>query len=93
MAPSKKLKILFIASELYPFVKTGGVADVSAALPQKLTEIGHEVRIIVPKYGAIDSRKYKIHDVVRLKDLSVDIAGREVVFSVRSSFLPSPKVR
>jgi starch synthase len=93
MATTKKLKILFVTSELFPFVKTGGLADVSAALPQMLTELGHEVRIIVPKYGAIDSRKYKIHDVVRLKDLTLKIGDKDVVFSVRSSFLPSPKVR
>ncbi len=93
MATPKKLKILFVTSELFPFVKTGGLADVSAALPQMLTELGHEVRIIVPKYGAIDSRKYKIHDVVRLKDLTLKIGEKDVVFSVRSSFLPSPKVR
>ena len=93
MATPKKLKILFVTSELFPFVKTGGLADVSTALPQMLTELGHEVRILVPKYGAIDSRKYKIHDVVRLKDLTLKIADKEVVFSLRSSFLPSPKVR
>lgn len=93
MATPKKLKILFVTSELFPFVKTGGLADVSAALPQMLTELGHEVRIMVPKYGAIDTRKYKIHDVVRLKDLSVKIGDKDVVFSVKSSFLPSQKVR
>lgn len=93
MAAVKKLKILFVTSELFPFMKTGGLADVSAALPQMLTELGHEVRILVPKYGAIDSRKYKIHDVVRLKDLSIKIGDEEVTFSIRSSFLPSPKVR
>ncbi|MBI2418871.1 MAG: glycogen synthase GlgA [Ignavibacteriales bacterium] len=93
MAPQKKLKILFVTSELFPFIKTGGLADVSAALPQMLTELGHEVRILVPKYGAIDSRKYKIHDVVRLKDIPIKIGDKDVVFSIRSSFLPSPKVR
>lgn len=54
---AKKLKILFVSSEVVPFVKTGGLADVSSALPQVLTEMGHEVRIIVPKYGGVDSRK------------------------------------
>ena len=93
MPPSKKLKILFVTSEVVPFVKTGGLADVSSALPQKLQELGHQVRIVVPKYGAIDERKYKIHEVVRLKDLTTDIGGKEVVFSLRSSFLVGQKAR
>ena len=93
MPPGKKYKILFITSEVVPFIKTGGLADVSSALPQKLQEMGHQVRIVVPKYGAIDERKYKIHEVVRLKDLTTTINDKEVVFSLRSSFLVGQKAR
>ncbi len=93
MTSGKKLKILFATSEVVPFIKTGGLADVSSALPQKLQEMGHHVRIIVPKYGAIDERKFKIHEVVRLKDLKINIGEKEVVFSLRSSFLIGPKTR
>lgn len=90
---AKKIKILFVSSEVYPFVKTGGLADVSSALPQKLAEMGHEVRIVVPKYGAVDDRKFKIHEVVRLKDLTIKIGDKDVVFSLKSCFLPGQKVR
>ncbi|GBD87667.1 glycogen synthase [bacterium BMS3Abin03] len=90
---AKKYKILFVTSEVVPFVKTGGLADVSAALPQTLAELGHEVRIVVPKYGAVDDRKFKIHEVVRLKDLQINIAGKEVIFSLKSCFLPGQRVR
>lgn len=93
MPPGKKYKILFVTSEVYPFIKTGGLADVSSALPQKLQEMGHLVRIVVPKYGAIDERKFKIHEVVRLKDLTMKIGEKDVVFSLRSSFLIGPKTR
>jgi starch synthase len=90
---AKKYKILFVTSEVVPFMKTGGLADVSAALPQALAELGHEVRIVVPKYGAVDDRKYKIHEVVRLKDLQVKIGGKEVIFSLKSCFLPGQRIR
>ncbi|MHC1739384.1 MAG: glycogen synthase GlgA [Ignavibacteriaceae bacterium] len=93
MAVNKQLKILFVTPELFPFVKVGGVADVSSALPKMLAELGCEVRIVVPKYGAVDNRKFKIHDVVRLKDIPIKIGDKETTFSLKSSFLPSPKVR
>lgn len=93
MASPKKLKILFVTSEVVPFVKTGGLADVSSALPQKLQELGHEVRIVLPKYGAVDERRFKIHEVVRLKDLTTTIGKKEVTFSLRSSFLVGSKAR
>ena len=93
MSSGKKYKILFATSEVVPFIKTGGLADVSSALTQKLQEMGHFVRIIVPKYGAIDERKFKIHEVVRLKDIKINIGEKEVIFSLRSSFLIGPKTR
>lgn len=93
MAAGKKYKILFVTSELFPFVKTGGLADVSSSLPQELVELGHEVRIVVPRYGAIDTRKFKIHDVVRLKNFSLKLGEKEALFSVKSSFLPVTKNR
>jgi starch synthase len=74
-------------------MKTGGLADVSSALPQMLSELGHEVRIVVPKYGAVDDRKFKIHEIVRLKDLQLKIGDKDVIFSLKSCFLPGPRVR
>jgi len=91
--PAKQIKVLFVTSEVVPFIKTGGLADVSSALPQILAEMGHEVRIVVPKYGAVDDRKFKIHEVVRLKDLQIKIGDKDVIFSIKSCFLPGQKVR
>lgn len=47
------MNLLFAASEAVPLVKTGGLADVVGSLPKALQERGAEVRVILPKYGAI----------------------------------------
>ncbi|MDD5504959.1 MAG: glycogen/starch synthase [Candidatus Omnitrophica bacterium] len=47
------MKILFLSSEVVPFAKTGGLADVAGALPIALEDCGHEVRVIMPKYGCV----------------------------------------
>lgn len=49
----KPLKILFVTSEVSPLVVTGGLADVSAALPKALKNAGHDVRIVLPFYGGL----------------------------------------
>jgi len=49
------LKVLFVASELFPYVKTGGLGDVMAALPRALRALGADVRLLVPAYPAIRS--------------------------------------
>lgn len=55
---SSSMHIVFIASEGVPYVKTGGLADVVGALPKALKELGHEMRIILPKYSKIDAQKF-----------------------------------
>ncbi len=54
------LKILFVASECAPYAKTGGLADVVAALPKALRKMGHDVRVVLPLYSCIDRRKYEL---------------------------------
>jgi starch synthase len=44
------MKILFVASEAHPFMKTGGLGDVAYALPKALRKLGIDVRVIIPKY-------------------------------------------
>jgi starch synthase len=41
-------KILFVTSEAHPFIKTGGLADVSGSLPKALAELGQDIKIIMP---------------------------------------------
>ena len=48
---SRKLKILLVSAEVHPFAKTGGLADVSGALPPALKRLGHDIRVIMPKYS------------------------------------------
>ena len=50
------LRICFVASEVAPLAKTGGLADVSGALPRYLQRKDHDVRLFLPFYSRIDSR-------------------------------------
>ena len=50
-----KLKVLFASSEVAPFAKTGGLADVAGSLPLALEGLGVDVRVIMPKYSSVKS--------------------------------------
>ena len=55
-------KILYVASEINPFLKTSEVADFVRSLPQAMLEKGMEIRILVPRFGLINERKNRLHD-------------------------------
>jgi starch synthase len=86
---AKSLDVLFVSSEVEPFAKTGGLADVSGALPKAIKNLEHEVRIMMPRYGSINERKAKLHEMMRLKEVDVPVGAKAYQASVRSSFIAS----
>jgi len=50
------MRILFASSEVYPIAKVGGLADVAGSLPKALAARGHEVTVIMPRYGSIQGK-------------------------------------
>jgi starch synthase len=84
---AKGFNVLFVTSEVFPYSKTGGLADVSNSLPQALNSLGNDVRIISPKYGPLDERRLQIHEIKRLKDLKINVNGKDTRFSIKSSFI------
>lgn len=77
----RKLKILFVSSEVEDFSKTGGLADVAKALPIELKNLGHEVRIITPFYRTIELRE-QAQERFKLT-LSTDFSRPDIQFKVQ----------
>src|ERR1051325_4736520 len=62
---AEHVNILYVTSEVARYAKTGGLADVSAALPAYLGRAGHDVRVFLPYYSRIDERGAKLDAVLR----------------------------
>ncbi len=88
---SKPLNVLFVSSEVDPFAKTGGLADVCSALPKAIKTQGHEVRIMMPRYKFISEWKFKLHDIIRLKDIPIPVGDSTEIGNVKSSFITNQK--
>jgi starch synthase len=84
------MRILFVSSELAPFAKTGGLGDVSAALPRALRAAGHDVRVVVPMYARVRAPGREFVEVV--PTLRVRLGEHDVRAAVYASTLPDSDV-
>jgi starch synthase len=79
------MEILFVASEVAPWSKTGGLGDVAAALPHALAERGHAVSVVTPRYGSIDPARLGLHPIHR----AVRVRGEPTTLWVKKDRAPT----
>ncbi|MDR2158857.1 MAG: glycogen synthase [Treponema sp.] len=78
------MKLLMVSSEALPFAKTGGLADTVSALAAALSRLGHEVRIVIPRYYSVDRERLTALE----GPLGVPMGGREEWGAVYTAVLP-----
>ena len=67
VAHAQHLKVLVATAELAPFAKLGGVSDVAASLSKELLRLGHDVRVVLPRYRQVDIGRYGLRPVANLE--------------------------
>lgn len=87
------LRILYVASEINPFLQTSEVADFVRNLPQAMQEKGMEIRILVPRFGLINERKNRLHEVVRLSGINISVGDEEKPLVIKVASIPNAKLQ
>jgi starch synthase len=80
------LDVMHCSSEVYPFSKTGGLADVSYALPEALSRLGLKVTVVTPLYKSVDRQKFNIEPFQ--KPFEMTMGGKTFVFQLFHTALP-----
>jgi starch synthase len=88
-----KLRILYVAAEINPFLEATEVADFVRMLPQAMQERGMEIRILVPRFGLINERKNRLHEVVRLSGINIAIGEEEKPLIIKVASIPNAKLQ
>ena len=80
------MRVLYVSSEVFPYAKTGGLADVSRSLPQALANLGHDVRVIMPRYRDIDE-KYT-QQMEPISEFTVELEWRRQISTIKKIVNP-----
>ena len=82
----EKKKILFISSEITPYLPETEMSVKSRYLPQGIQERGREIRTFMPRYGCVNERRNQLHEVIRLSgmNLVIDDADHPLIIKVAS---------
>ncbi len=83
---SKAKKILYVSSEIFPFLPQSDMSYIGRHLPQAIQESGGEIRSFMPKYGCINERRNQLHEVIRLSGMNIIIkdSDRPLIIKVAS---------
>ena len=86
------MNIAFAASEMTPFVKTGGLADVIGALPIAMNNPGCDIRIFIPRYSSIDLKKHNLEEENFFKSFKIKIGTKSHTIKTFRTVIPKTKI-
>jgi starch synthase len=90
---AKQLSVLLVTAEVYPFLKTSELGDIVYAHSLGTREVGHDMRVMMLKYGFLSERKNRIHDINRLKDIPIPVGSETSLATVKSSSINNARVK
>ncbi len=88
-----KKKVLIITQELDPYLAITEAAKIANELPKHMLESGAEIRVLMPKFGVINERRHKLHEVVRLSGINVIVNDEDYPLIIKVASLPGARLQ
>ena len=90
---AKTFRVLYVATEIKPFLNDTYVSEIVRMLPQEMQKKDIEIRILVPRFGLINERKNRLHEVVRLSGLNITIGDDDKPLIIKVASIPAAKLQ
>ena len=89
----KGKKILYISSEVIPYMPQTEIATMTYSLPKIVNENGGQTRIFIPKYGIINERRHQLHEVIRLSGINLIIDDMDMPLILKVASIPKERMQ
>ena len=86
-------KILFVSSELVPYLPENEVSLMSYETPRMVNSNGGQIRIFMPRYGNINERRHQLHEVIRLSGMNLVINDMDMPLIIKVASIPKERIQ
>ncbi|MRI01955.1 glycogen synthase [Kriegella sp. EG-1] len=86
-------KILFVSSELVPYLPQNEVSLMSYETPRMVNSNGGQIRIFMPRYGNINERRHQLHEVIRLSGMNLVINDMDMPLIIKVASIPRERIQ
>jgi starch synthase len=86
-------KVLFVSSEMSPFLEESPVSTIARHLPQAIQDHNNEIRVLVPRFGVINERRNRLHEVVRLSGINISIGDNDNPLVIKVASIPGTRIQ
>ncbi|GLU43470.1 glycogen/starch synthase [Allomuricauda sp. NBRC 101325] len=86
-------KVLFVSSELVPYLPENPVSLMSYEAPRMVNSNGGQIRIFMPRYGNINERRHQLHEVIRLSGMNLVINDMDMPLIIKVASIPKERIQ
>lgn len=86
-------RILFVSSELVPYLPENQVSLMSYEAPRMVNSNGGQIRIFMPRYGNINERRHQLHEVIRLSGMNLVINDMDMPLIIKVASIPRERIQ
>jgi starch synthase len=86
-------RILYVSSEVVPYLAENEVSLQSYELPKIINEVGGQIRIFMPRYGNINERRHQLHEVIRLSGMNLVVNDMDMPLIIKVASIPKERIQ
>jgi starch synthase len=88
-----KTKLLIVTHEMSPFLELTKISEITRQLPQAMQDKGFEIRILMPRFGNINERRNRLHEVIRLSGMNIIIDDNDNPLIIKVASIPAARMQ
>lgn len=89
----KEKRILYVSSEVVPYLPENEVSEASFETPKMINDKGGQIRIFMPRYGSINERRHQLHEVIRLSGMNLVVNDMDMPLIIKVASIPKERIQ